>query len=167
MGERSASLPRIGIGAGFALAGALTLAAGCGRDEQTPETRVRAVLAEITAAAEARDASALKPHLSDAYADAQGNDKAGVMGVATYHFLQHRSVHLFTRVRDLAVAAEGREARADVVVAMAGTAIPGPEALTSLRADLYRFDVVLQEEPDGLWRVVRADWRPASLDDFR
>ena len=50
---------------------------------------------------------------------------------------------------------------------MAGTPIAGPEALAGLRADLYRFDLRLGEEPDGEWRVRSAEWRPAAVDDFR
>jgi hypothetical protein len=37
--------------------------------------------------------------------------------------------------------------------------------LPALRADLYRFDLTFGDER-GAWRVTRATWRPAALNDF-
>jgi hypothetical protein len=149
--------------AAFAAGAALALA--CADAPATPEERVRAVLAEIEAAAEARDVGALKEHVSESYSDPRGNDARALAGIATFHFMQNRSVHLLTRVRHVEVSAPG-EARAVALVAMAGTPIPGPDALPGLRADLYSFDVRLREE-DGRWRVASARWEPATADDFR
>ncbi len=143
---------------------ALALAMACSGDAATPEARVRDVLAALEEGARNRDASAMKEHLSDAYADARGNDKREVAALATFHFLQNRSVHLLARVRGVEVEPPG-DARAQVVVALAGTPISGPEALPGLRASVYRFDFRLREE-DGDWRVTAADWEPGSLLDF-
>ena len=126
---------------------------------------MRAVLSAIETAAEARDVGALREHVSESYSDRRGNDARALAGIATFHFMQHRSVHLLTRVRHVEVSAPG-EARAVALVAMAGTPIPGPEALAGLRASLYYFDVRLREE-DGTWRVASAEWEPATADDFR
>lgn len=147
-----------------ALAAGVALVLACADAPETPEERVRAVLGAIEAAAEARDVGALKEHLSESYRDDRGNDARAVAGIATFHFMQNRSVHLLTRVRHVEVAAPG-EARAVALVAMAGTPIPGPEALPGLRANLYSFDVRLAEE-DGSWRVTSARWEPATADDF-
>jgi hypothetical protein len=126
---------------------------------------VRATLAAIEQAAEARDVGALKEHLSDQYADDRGQDKRAVAGLATFHFMRNRSVYLLTLVRQVRVESPG-EARAEALVALAGRPIPGPEALAGLRADLYRFDVELREE-DGAWRVTRAGWAPAGAEEFQ
>ena len=67
------------------------------------------------------------------------------------HFLQNRAVYLLTRV-DEVIAPEGGPASASVLVAMAGSPIPSPEALTGLRADLYHFAFELREE-DGAYRI--------------
>jgi hypothetical protein len=72
---------------------------------------------------------------------------------------------MLTRVRHVEVSPPG-EARAVAVVAMAGTPIPGPEALSGLRANLYFFDVRLRQE-DGSWRVTSAQWEPATVEDLR
>lgn len=152
-------LRRVGI------ALALAWSVACSGEAQTPEERVRAVLAAIEAAAEARDVAALKEHVSDTYRDAQGNDRRALAGVATMHFLQHDAVHLLTRVRAVELVRDG-EAQALALVAMAGTPIESAEWLDSLRADLYRFEVTLREE-DGAWRVTAASWSPATSEDFR
>ena len=144
---------------------AVVLVLACSGDPASPEERVRAVLAAIETAAEARDVGALRAHVSEGYADPRGNDAQALARIATFHFMQNRSVHLLSRVRELEVTAPG-EARAEALVAMAGAPIPGPEALPALRASLYRFEVRLREE-DGEWRVASAEWQPAVADDFR
>jgi DNA-binding GntR family transcriptional regulator len=126
---------------------------------------VRAVLAALEAGAEARDAAAMKEHVSERYRDARGQDRRAVAALVAFHFLRNRSVHLLVRVRAVEIAPPG-EARVDAVVAMAGVPIATPEALVGLRADLYRFELRLREEDDGAWRVVSADWHPARVEDF-
>jgi hypothetical protein len=143
----------------------LTLAACAGEDD-SPEARVRAVLAALEEGAQQRDAGAMKEHVSEGYRDAHGNDKRAVAQVVAFHLLRNQSVHLLVRVAEISLPAPG-EARALAFVAMAGTPIEGPEALLRLRADLYRFDLQLREEEPGVWRVGSAQWRPAAVDDFR
>jgi len=144
---------------------ALATLLACSGDSTTPEEQVRTALAAIEAAAEARDVGELKEHVSEAYADARGQDKRAVSGLAAFHFMRNQSVHLLTLVRDVELPTPG-EARATALVAMAGRPIPGPEALAGLRADLYRFELELREE-DGAWRVTGADWAPAAAEEFQ
>jgi hypothetical protein len=145
---------------------ALACALGCGREAESPEDRIRAVLAALEEGAEAKDAGAMREHVSETYADAQGNDKRAIAQLVAFHLLRNQSVYLLTRVGGVALTAPG-QGSAEVMVAMAGTPIDGPEALVGLRADLYRFDLELSEEPDGAWRIRSAQWRPAAVDDFR
>lgn len=147
---------------GVALAAAL--ATGCAGGADTPEERVRKVIAALEAAAEARDVGALKSHLSETYKDAQGNDRRAVLAIATGHFMRNKTVYVFSRVREVDVPEPGF-ARAQAVVALAGMPIPDASALPEVRADLYRFDVRLREE-SGEWRVTSAAWQPATLTDF-
>ena len=146
-----------------ALAGLLALA--CSQPPATPEARVRAVLAALESAAEARDVAAMKEHVSERYRDARGQDKRAAAGLLAMHFLRNRAVYLLTRV-DSVLAPEAGPASASVLVAMAGSPIASPAALPGLRADLYRFDFELAEE-DGAYRITGASWHPASLGDFR
>ncbi len=126
---------------------------------------MRAVLAALEEAAQQRDAGAMKEHVSGGYSDAHGNDKRAAIQLVAFHLLRNQSVYLLTRVQGIEIAGPG-EARAEVLVAMAGTPIESPEALLALRADLYRFDLAFAEE-DGAWRVRSAEWRPAAVQDFR
>jgi hypothetical protein len=148
-----------------ALLVAACLGLACAPAAETPEDRVRAVLAALEAGAQARDVGAMKELVSERYMDAAGHDKRAVGALVGLHLMRNESIHLLVRVASLAIPAPGR---ADVValVAMAGTPIPGPEALPALRADLYRFDLALGEE-DGVWRVTGAAWRPAAIADFQ
>jgi hypothetical protein len=147
------------------LLAALAIAIACSPQQATPEARVRAVLADLEVAAEARDVASMKERVSDDYRDARGQDRQAAAALLTMHFLQNRAVYLLTRV-DEVVAPEGGTARASVLVAMAGAPIPSPAALPGLRADLYHFAFELREE-GGAYRITSASWRPASLDDFR
>jgi hypothetical protein len=149
------------VAAGFVFA---SLALACG-ERTPPEEQVRAVLAALEQSAQARDAGEMKEHISEDYSDDRGNDKRAVAQLVAFHLLRNQSVYLLTRVTSVEIGDPGR-ARAEVLVAMAGTPIEGPEALLALRADLYRFDLGFALE-DGDWRVRSADWRPASVDDFR
>ena len=88
-----------------------------------------------------------------------------VAGILTYHYLRRRDVYLLTRVESLEFPTPG-SASLSVLAALAGTPIESPDSIRSLRADVYRFDLGLEDEGDGEWRVVSAAWRPAQLDDF-
>jgi hypothetical protein len=138
--------------------------AGCSREPDTPEARVRALVAQAEKWAEERDAGELKGLLSERFAAAGGQDREEIGGLLAYTFLRHRSVHLLVRVHALEIPEPGR-AELTAFVAMAGSPILGPAALSGLRADLHRFDLRLAEE-SGEWRVTWAEWRPAKLDDF-
>jgi len=144
----------------------LVFALACQRERVTPEDEIRQLLAELEAGATERDAGAMKQHVSDAYADGEGHDKQAIAQLVAFHLLRNQSVYLLTRVRNVAIVVPG-QGNAEVLVAMAGTPIEGPEALLALRADLYRFDLQLAKEPDGAWRIRSAQWRPAAVDDFR
>jgi len=137
---------------------------GCFGAERSPEERIRAVIAALEAAGQARDVGALKPHISESYADGSGNDRRALLGLATAHFMRHQSVYLLVRVNGIELPEPGK-ATADAFVALAGQPIRDPSVLPELHADLYRFTLALREE-DGEWRVTAADWHPATFADF-
>jgi hypothetical protein len=143
---------------------ALALLAACASGEDTPEERVRRTLAALEAAAQAKDVGAMKEHLSATYRDTQGNDRRAVLGLATGHFIRNKSVYIFSRIAAVEIMEPG-VARAEALVALAGTPIADARALVDVRADLYRFDVRLRDE-GGDWRVFAAAWQPATLSDF-
>jgi len=133
--------------------------------KKPPEERVRAFVARAEEAAEARDLSALKEMVSADYADQSGRNRRGLMGILTVHFMRNESVHLLTRIAQIRLDEPAR-AEVTVFVAMAGTPIPEAGELRRLRADLYRFDLRLDETPGGKWQLRTAAWRPAAPADF-
>ncbi len=138
----------------------------CSGDAETPDAAVRRTLAAIEEAARAKDVGVLEQHVSESYADPQGNDKRAVAGLASFHFLRNQTVYTLTRIKRVEIPEPGR-AETTAVVGLAGTAIPDAETLAVVHANLQRFALTLREEEPGTWRVVSATWAPATLDDFR
>ncbi len=136
----------------------------CGGDDESPEARIRARLAEVELLAEAGDVAGVKQFLSEDYADAAGNDRRALATWLTLQRMQHRTLHVWSRVRSLEIEAEGRAA---VVLAagMAASPIAGAADLARMRADVYEIELDLREE-GGDWRVLSARWSPTSPRDL-
>lgn len=136
---------------------------GCGAPEQSPEARIKALIAAVEAAAEARDISGLKDLVSSRYQDRRGHDRQTALRIAQGLFIRNQKIHLLTVIRDMEIAGETASAR--ILAAMAGRPIESVQSLVNIRAELMRFDVEFVRE-DGEWRVRSADWRRADLNDF-
>jgi hypothetical protein len=136
----------------------------CSPQPESAEAQIRALLAEMELAAEEKDLRPLKAVVSEQYSDELGNDRQAIVGLLTYHFLRNQSIHLLTRVAAIELP-EPERASVTTYVAMAGRPIPDANALTQLRANLYRFDFAL-EISGKRWQVTRAAWRPAEARDF-
>jgi hypothetical protein len=157
-------IPRL---ARLALLAAIALLAGpgCSPEPESPEARMRALLEQMEVAAEQKNLRLLKAMVSEQYSDEHHNDRQAILGLLTYHFLRHQSIHLLARVTSIEFPEPG-QASVSVYVAMAGRPIPDVDALTRLRADLYRFDFRLGEGGESGWLVTGAAWRPAETADF-
>jgi hypothetical protein len=135
--------------------GAALAVAGCG-DEETPDARVRAVIAAGEAAAEARDLSGILEHVAPAFRDDQGGGREELKQYLRGYLVTHPSVHLLTRIdsiefpyRDLA--------RVKLTVGTLGTGATEAAGF-DLAADVHDVVLELQFEDDA-WRVVRAAWQ--------
>jgi hypothetical protein len=137
---------------------------GCGPAEPVEE-RLRRVVDKAVSAVEAGDVGALMELVSDSYADARGNDKPSLRRAVAWHILRHRTAHVLPHVQAIELASE-RSARLELIAALAGTTVPDLEALARIDADVYRFELELRLEEDDDWRVTRAEWEPASLEDL-
>lgn len=136
------------------LALATALLAGCSEPE-TPESRVRAALAEIEAAAESGDVGAFRELVSEQYGDAYGHDKKALADTVRFHVLRHpRGREVILRVRDVQLTSESSAS----VMLHAGFAGAGQ---STLHADAYAIDLDLALEDDE-WRVTWAQWKPAA-----
>jgi hypothetical protein len=144
----------------------LVAISACGKKEtpETPETQVRRTVTEAAAAAERKDAAALRALVSDSYADTQGRDKKTVDGIVRVYFLRSQSLHLFTHTTSVEFP-DKNKASVVVYVGMAAQPVPNVETLERLRADLYRFELVFENQRNA-WRVIAAEWRSAEIADF-
>lgn len=148
----------------YLVALALLSLAACTAPPEDPEAQVRTLLDQFEEAVEARDVTTLKGFLSEKYRDERGRGRNQVADLAAVYFLQHRSIHLLTRLDSLGFAADSTEAQARLFVAMAGRALPNADALG--RAALYRFDVALAYEGPDAWKVREARWQRAEAKAF-
>jgi hypothetical protein len=140
---------------------ALLLAvAGCGKPV-TPESRVRAVVAEGERTAEARDLGGLMALVAPDFQDARGGDREELRRYLRGYFVMHQSVHLLTRIDSVEFPYEDY-ARVRLTVGALGR---GSEAATAfdVAADVHEVALELRLEGDD-WRVVRAGWRSARRD---
>lgn len=136
---------------GLALVAVATLLAGCARTP--PEEALRARVAALEAAIDARDAGALRGFLADDFIGPGGMDDAGARRLAQGMFLRYRDVG--TRLGPLAVELQDRHAtvRFDAVVTGgAGTLLPQS-------GQVYDVTTAWRLE-DGDWRLVSAEWTP-------
>lgn len=132
--------------------------------QDSPEAQVRALFARAETAAEQKDLAALRPMISDQYADGEGQDKKAIEAVLRFYFLRNQSIHLFTRIQNIEFPEPAR-ARAVVLVAMAGQPIKTGQELARLHADLNRFVITLARD-NKEWKVTAAEWRRAEPADF-
>ncbi len=143
---------------------AMIALAACSRDSGSPEAEIRALVAQAQTAAEERNVGGLRALVAADYADAHGYDRKAVENLIRLHVLRNQSIHLFTRIGDIAFPQTDR-ATVRVAVAMAGRPVANAGELVGVNADLYRFDLELIRW-NGAWQVQRAAWEPARLDDF-
>ena len=141
----------------------LALLCACGGPAQTPEERIRDLVARAEQAAEDHDLSVFKDSVADDYRDSRGYNRQNILRLIQGMLLRNQQIHLLSLVREVQVQQD--TARARVLVAMAGRPIESAEVLMDLRADLVRFDVEFLREGDE-WRVRAVDWGRAEVVDF-
>lgn len=131
------------------------LAQGCAASD--PEVEIRALLAAIEEAAEARDVGFFAETLGDGYRDANGNDRDEVLRMLRGYFIANQRVEVLSRVDEITL--EGADAARAVVRAALVGQRPGG-ALLGVDSDLYRFELELVNE-GGDWKIIGAKWSPA------
>src|SRR5512143_2839244 len=138
----------------------LALAPACSRPRADP---VEALLAELEAAAEERDADRFGQRLSAAFRSADGLDRPEAIAQLRRYFAAYESVAL--DVYGVEAGRDGARARVRCVVDFSGEARQalGPGGLLPPSA-AYRFELDAADE-DGVWRVRAASWAPAEPDE--
>ena len=83
--------------------------------------------------------------------------------MACLYFFRHKNIFLFSKIDAIEFVAEN-EALVTLHVDMAGGVISDASVLSSLRAQVYKFELELIRRDK--WLLRRASWQPASLDDM-
>jgi hypothetical protein len=141
------------------------LLVGCTDDTTSPDAQLRAAIDALVTAAQAGSAQQVATGLAPDYLDARHPDKRSAVATLHWYLRRHRSINLFTLVRDLQLNEPNMTARSIVMVAMAGVPIASRESLLSINADLYRFEVDWRYQDDR-WLVTTSHWQRANISDF-
>lgn len=120
------------------------LLAACGT-RSSDEEQLRALIAGMESAAEARDASDVLAFVADDYGDAQGFDKSQLRNFLRGYFLAHPRLDLVVNISQLEFPAEGL-AQAELSVTTVELNDPDHAAF---KVEFRRVD--------GEWRLSRAD----------
>jgi hypothetical protein len=123
-----------------------SLLGACGTQSSDAE-EVRALIASVEKAAEARDSSDVLALVSPDYSDRQGLDKSQLQNFLRGYFLSHPKIELLVNIESLEFPVDGL---AHARVGLASM------ALDQLGGDTATLDVELRRV-DGAWRVTRAD----------
>lgn len=137
---------------------------GCSDEPLSDEDQIRALIEQAEIDAEDRDAGALMDVVENSFKSGQRYNKDQLEKILRLYFFRHKSIYLFTRIKDIELTASDY-ALATVFVAMAGTAISDITAITSLRANIYRFD--LEFVKDESWLLSTAKWEIAKVEDLQ
>ncbi|MCP4188412.1 MAG: hypothetical protein GY763_12490 [Gammaproteobacteria bacterium] len=135
----------------------------CSDSEMSPEDEIRQYIESGVEAAEARSASDLADLIHSSYRDPRGYGRTQIEKLAKLYFFRHRNIHLFTKINEIDFLSPG-EAQVTLHVAMAGNVISDASVLASLRARIYRFELLLVK--DETWLLQQAQWQPAGVGDM-
>ena len=133
------------------------LLSACGDDPTSPEQQVRNTLNAMQEAAESRSMSDFMDHISDRYADHQGNDKAAIRRIMQLLFLRNQSINILTLVQSMDV--QDNIAAVEISAAMAARGVDLTQETNRLKADAHHFSVVLQHVEDSKWEVQSVSWK--------
>ena len=142
-------LQRFAIGLTLVLAVAL---GACGVER--PEQAVRAQVAALQAAIDARDAGDIEALLAQDFVGNEGLDRRGARQLAAAVFLRHREVAAKVGPVSVEMRGEGEAIARFSVLATGGSGGLLPE-----QGQVYQFETGWRLV-DGEWRLLTASWTP-------
>jgi len=144
--------------------GIAILANACSDDELSKEDEIKQYIESGVEAAEDRSANDLSELVDEGYLDEKSLDKTQLTKLLRLYFFRHKNIYLFTKIDEIDFLAEN-EALVTLHVAMAGSVISDVNALTSLRAKIYQFELYLVKQEE--WLLQQAKWQAASTGDLQ
>lgn len=142
----------------------LLLVTACSDGPVSDEDQLKALIEQAETRAEERKTSELMEMVADSFTGARRYDKKQLEKLLRLYFFRHQKIYLLTRVKALQLTAADH-ANVTVFVAMAGTAISEIAQITSLRGNIYRFDLEFIKDDD--WLLSAATWQRARIEDLQ
>lgn len=137
----------------FGITLVLALALGACSDE-SPEQAVRAQVAELQAAIDARDAGDIEALLAEDFVGNEGIDRRGARQLAAAVFLRHRQVA--AKVGPVSVELRGE---GDAIATFSVLATGGSGGLLPEQGQVYQFQTGWRLV-EGEWKLLNASWTP-------
>ena len=135
----------------------------CSDGETSPEQQIAQLNSDAKQAAEAKDVGTLKDMVAGDFKSGQ-YDKNSIIRLVALYLLGQKNLHLFSLTRSLQIIDQDN-AKAAILVAMAGQPIDNADQLRDLRVEMLRFDVSYMRKEDE-WKVIGVEWERATADDF-
>ena len=136
----------------------------CTETELSREDEINQYIESGIEAAEDRSTDDLTELIDDSYLDDKAFNKIQLTRLIRLYFFRHKKIYLFTKIDSIEFFADN-EALVTLRVAMAGSVISDVNALASLSADIYRFELELFKEKK--WLLKRARWQSTSMGDLQ
>lgn len=136
----------------------------CSDRRESPEAEIRSFIKSAVEAAENRSVNDINDLVHANYLDQKGYNRQRLGGLLRAYFFRHKELYLLTKIEEIDLHSEN-EAMVRLYVAMAGSVISNADALASLRAQIYQFELRLIKQDD--WLLHHASWRPASIIDLK
>ena len=132
--------------------------------QSSPEDQLRQYIEKAVKAAEHRNAADLADLIQDNYLDPRGNNKKQLTQILRLYFYRHKNIYLFTNLREISFLSDD-QARVSMYVAMAATAIPDVTTLSSVKAQIYEFELQLIQQEE--WLLHEATWHAVNIVDIQ
>ena len=136
----------------------------CSESAESPENAIRVFIEAGVEAAQSRSLDGMNDLLHANYLDQKGYNRQRLGSLLRAYFFRHKQLYLFTKIEEIDLLTDN-EATVRLYVAMAGSVISDVDAISSLRAQIYQFELRLIKEKD--WLLHHASWRPASIIDLK
>jgi len=138
---------------------AVVLLQACNAGGDSAQDQIREFIESGVATAEEGSSGDLGDKIHGSYLDQKGYNKKQLTALLRAYFFRHKNIHLFTRIDEIELLGDS-QAMVRLHVAMAGSVISDVDAISALRARIYRFELRLVKDDD--WLLQHASWAPAS-----
>ena len=135
----------------------------CSDDKTAPENEIKAYIENGKLAAENRNHNDLGDLISEQYHEEKHPNKKQLLKLVRGYFFLHKNIHLFTKINNITFQNKN-QASVVLYVAMAGTVIADLNQLSSIRAQIYRFELLLTKKDK--WLLQQAHWKTAHLKEM-